>query len=199
MRYEIWLLIPLAAVFIASLLLHMNYLKNLDNKLRNMAGCSYDLDSLKKALQIGQGSNFSTIMLSTWCFFFVSFSVLYFLTPTIFPELNYFRLSQLASQWWGIMIFGMAISAIVGAFSFFMPEYSFPWIYQYYEISRTRKNIMATWIFILLLICVSLSLYLAVIYPDINYSIWNMAYAALFASLILLILPLMSANLEGKI
>jgi hypothetical protein len=199
MRYEIWLLILLLGVFFSSALFHRAHLKRADNKLRNTAGCSYDLDLLKKALQINQGSNFNTIMLSIWSLFFVSFSLLYFLTPTIFPRWNYFRLALFASSWWGLILFGMAVAAIIGAFASFMPRFSLPWIYQYYVISRTIKIVMAHWIPILLLICISLSFYLATIYPDVNYSAWNIAYAALFGSLILLMLPIISGSMEDKI
>lgn len=199
MRYEIWLLLPLLVVFLSSAIFHHLHLKSMDNKLRNTAGCSYDLDLLKKSLHINQGSNFNTIMLSIWSLFFVSFSLLYFLTPTIFPQWNYFRLALFASSWWGLMVFGVAIAAVIGAFASFMPRFSLPWIYQYYVISRTIKIAMAHWIPILLLICIFLSFYLATIYPDVNYSAWNLAYAALFGSMVLLMLPIIYGSMEDKV
>lgn len=197
MRYEIWLLIPLAAVFILGAFLHSNYLKSIDRKLRDTAGCSYDVGSLKKALQINQGSNFNTVLLSTWSLFFVSFAFLFFLTPTIFTHLNYFRLAQIASQWWGLMIFGGLVASLVGVFAFSMPRFSLPWIYRYYVISKETKNLMAHGTPILLFASISSSIYLAIIYPDVNYMVWNSAYIALLVSLVLLILPLL-ANIWSR-
>jgi hypothetical protein len=197
MRYEIWLLFPLATVFILGAFLHGNYLKSIDRKLRDTAGCSFDMGSLKKALQINQGSNFNTILLSTWSLFFVSFAFLFFLTPTIFSQWNYFRLAPIASQWWGLMIFGGLVATLVGVFAFSMPRIGLPWIYQYYVISKGTKNLMAHWTPILLLASISFSLYLAAIYPEVNYAAWNSAYIALLGSLVLLILPLL-ANTWSK-
>lgn len=192
MRYEIWLLIPLAVVFILGAFLHGKYLKNIDRKLRDTAGCSYDMGSLKKALQINQGANFNTILLSTWGLFFVSFAFLFFLTPTIFSKWNYFRLAPIASQWWGLMFFGGLVATLVGVFAFSMPRFGLPWVYKYYVISRGAKNLIAHWTPILLLTSISFSLYLAAIYPEVNYAVWNSAYIALLGSSVLLIYPLLA-------
>lgn len=196
MSNEISLLGLVAAIFLLGLILHSVYIKSLERKLRAKAGGNFDISSLRSALQVHQGSNFNTMMLAAWSLFFVSLAFLYFLTPTIFPEFNYFKFAQIASDWWGLAGFGVLIVIITLLLAFAIPNVSLPWTYRFYVIPRHLKKILTPVVPILLIISISSSLYLGTIYPSVDSFFWNMGYAAMLAAQLLLILPLFIGVLE---
>jgi hypothetical protein len=196
MSNEITLLGLVAAIFLLGLILHLAYLKGLEKKLRATAGGDFDMRSLKNALQVHQGSNFNTVMLAAWSLFFVALVFLYFLTPSIFPEFNYFKLAQIASDWWGLSGFGVLIIIITLGVAFAIPSLSLPWTYRFYVIPRNVKEILIPIVPALLIISIASSLYLGTIYPTVDFFFWNVGYVALLAAQLLLIFPLFFGIME---
>lgn len=196
MSNEMTLLGLVAAIFLLGMILHWAYLKRVEKKLRAKSGGDFDLRSLKNAMQIHQGSNFNTMMLAAWSLFFVALAFLYFLTPSIFPKANYFKLAQIASDWWGLSGFGVMIVFITLGLAFAVPSLSLPWTYRFYVISRNTKKILTPAVPILLIISITSSFYLGTIYPKVDSFFWSMGYAALLAAQLLLNLPLFIGIME---
>ncbi len=184
MRYEIGLLAVLAAVMLLGGLIHLAYLNRIRAKLGGVVSGKVEMSDLKKALQIHQGSNFNTLMLSSWSLFFVAFAFLYFLTPSIFQRWNYFQIPEAASYELGPIILGVSIILLSGLFTFSIPR-----IYGYYAIPKALKNVIIYLVPLLLLISISASIYLGTIFPVEDKSSWSLGYAALILSQVLLLLP----------
>ena len=196
MSDEVRLLGLVAAVFLVGAILHWVYLKSIEEKLRAKTGGDFDMRSLKNALQVRQGSNFNTVMLASWSLFFVALASLYFLTPTVFPKFNYFRLAQVASDWLGFAGFGILIIIIILFAASAIPSFSLPWTYRFYVIPRSAKRILTPAIPMLLIISIASSLYLGTIYPRLDSFSWNVGYAALLLAQLLLILPVLVGFME---
>jgi len=186
MRYEITLLLLLLGVLAAGLAMHRFYLKKMESKVRAASASDFDVKALMAVLRLQQGSNFNALAIASWSLFFVALVFLYFLTPDLFPSLNYFiGASGPASLDLGLLIFGLAIILLASMLAFLIPKG-----YRYYAISRSDKQMMVPLALLLLLISVAASSYLGTIYPETNEAAWNLGYIALFASLALLMLPL---------
>lgn len=186
MRYEITLLLLLLGVLAAGLAMHRFYLKKMESKVRAASSSDFDVKALMAVLRLQQGSNFNALAIASWSLFFVALVFLYFLTPDLFPSLNYFiGASGPASLDLGLLIFGLAIILLASGLAFLIPKG-----YRYYAISRSDKQMMVPLALLLLLISVAASSYLGTIYPETNEAAWNLGYIALFASLALLMLPL---------
>ena len=187
MRYELELLAILACIMLLGGLIHFAYLNRIRAKLNKKVDSKVEMDDLKKALQVSQGSNFNTLLISSWSLYFVALVFLYFLTPTIFERLNYFQIADVASSDFGIIILGTAVILLSGMFAF-----SVPGIYRYYTIPRALKNIIIYLVPLLLLISISVSIYLSTIYPIEDNNSWNLGYLTLVVSQVLLLLPVFS-------
>lgn len=192
MRHEIVLLALLLFILALGLSLHRVYLGRIKARVMETAGSDFGEEDLKSILRMPQGSNFNTAMLSCWSLYFVALVFLYFLTPQIFPSWNYFRLSTVASSYFGPIILASGTVVITGAAAFNIPK-----IYRYYEIGKDQKEMMVILVPVLLLISLACSLYTGIIYPDTNISFWNLGYAALFLGQMLLLLPVFSGFAGG--
>ncbi|NPV61727.1 MAG: hypothetical protein HPY61_03690 [Methanotrichaceae archaeon] len=192
MRHEIILLALLLFILALGLSLHRVYLGRIKARVMETAGSDFGEEDLKSILHMPQGSNFNTAMLSCWSLYFVALVFLYFLTPQIFPSWNYFRLSTVASSYFGPIILASGTVVITGAAAFNIPK-----IYRYYEIGKDQKEMMVILVPVLLLISLACSLYTGIIYPDTNISFWNLGYAALFLGQMLLLLPVFSGFAGG--
>lgn len=192
MRHEIILLALLLFILALGLSLHRVYLGRIKARVMETAGSDFGEEDLKSILRMPQGSNFNTAMLSCWSLYFVALVFLYFLTPQIFPSWNYFRLSTVASSYFGPIILASGTVVITGAAAFNIPK-----IYRYYEIGKDQKEMMVILVPVLLLISLACSLYTGIIYPDTNISFWNLGYAALFLGQMLLLLPVFSGFAGG--
>jgi hypothetical protein len=190
-RYEISLLILLLLIMLVGIISHQAYLWRIRNNIRKTSlDRAFQEKDMKRALQIPQGSNFNTVMLFSWNLFLVSLIFLYFLTPEIFQNWNYFQIPKMASGGFGLAFMG-AMILIPGFFlSLLIPQ-----IYGYYLISRWLKE-LNLFTPILLIVSLFCSVNLATIYPMIDSSVWNAGYAALFASLLILILPIVVGFVE---
>jgi hypothetical protein len=190
-RYEISLLILLALVAITGQLFHSTYISRIAKHVRKTTVEHFSRKDLVSALHISQGSNFNTVMIFSWCLFLVAFVFLYFLTPTIFPEWNYFRFSKVASFSLGPAIFGIAIVMILG----FIVSVHVPRAYSSYLISNNLKkiNLLTPLLLIGSILC---SVYLGTIYPAVSSSYWNAGYVAIFLSLVLLLSPIIMGFFE---
>jgi hypothetical protein len=191
LRYEISLLILLALVAIIGQLFHTLYISRISQHVKKTTDESFSRNELVGALHTSQGSNFNTVMIFSWCLFLVAFGFLYFLTPTIFPEWNYFRFSQVASYSLGPAMFGAVIVLVFG----FLVSVHVPRAYSSYLISNDLKkiNLIAPLFLIGSILC---SVYLGTIYPAVSSTYWNVGYAAIFLSLILLLLPIILGFFE---
>jgi hypothetical protein len=186
MRYEISLLLLLLGVLAAGLAMHWFYLKRMEMKVRAASVSDFDVKALKAALRLQQGSNFNALAIASWSLFFVGLIFLYFLTPDLFPSVNYFsRASAPASLDLGLLIFGLAIILVTSMLAVLIPKG-----YRYYAISRSSKQLMVPLVLLLLLVSIGASSFLGTIYPETNESAWKLGYIALLASLALLMLPI---------
>lgn len=190
-RQEISLLILMIFVMLIGGIFHQAYLQRVQAVVKKTADSDFDRRDLMKALHISQGSNFNALMIFSWSLFFVALIFLYFLTPDIFPDKNYFLFPKMASESYGLAVFGVALIFIPGLLiSLIVPR-----VYSYYLVSRWLKNLN---LFTPLLLIVSLfcSANLATIYPQVNELIWNLGYATLLISLVLLLLPIIIGFVE---
>lgn len=185
-RYEISLLIPLAAVMLLGIASHQLYLWRIKNNVRRTSpDRTFQEKDMRRALQIPQGSNFNTVALFSWNLLLVALIFLYLLTPEIFPEWNYFQLSQAASKNYGLALLGVIVVLIPG----FVMSLHLPKVYGYYLISRWLKelNLLTP---VLLIVSIFCSVNLATIYPQIDGFVWIVGYATLFAALVLMLAPI---------
>jgi CBS domain containing-hemolysin-like protein len=188
---RILLLIVLAAILAIGLLAHMHYFVRITNHIKRTSDRAFQKEDLKIALRIHQGSNFNTVMLFSWCLFVVAIAFLYFLTPEIFPNWNYFSFPKVASDSFGLAYFAAALIILPGILiGIFIPKG-----YKYYQISRPLKQ--ATLIApLLLLVSISSSIYLGTIYPLTDKSFWYLGYASLILALIVMLSPIGKGYLE---
>jgi len=151
------------------------------------------MNALMNALQLRQGSNFNTLVLMSWSLLFVAFVFLFFLTPSVFQNWNYFdMLPRIASGGAGLLTLGLAVVAIPGIGAF-----SVPLMYRYYAISRRTKR----WMILMpipLTVSLMLSAYLATIYPATNMMYWMLSGLLLLGSEIMLLLPFIEGLVEGS-
>jgi hypothetical protein len=185
------LLILLVAIMIVGLLAHMHYFVRITNHIKRTSDRAFQQEDLKIALRIHQGSNFNTMMLFSWCLFVVAMAFLYFLTPEIFPNWNYFSFPQVASDSFGLAYFGAALIILPGILiAVFVPKG-----YQYYQISRQLKQVTLS-VPIILLASICCSIYLGTIYPATDKSLWYLGFAALATALIIMLAPIGKGYLE---
>jgi hypothetical protein len=153
--------------------------------VRKTADSAFDRKALLRSLHISQGSNFNTLMILSWSLFLAALTFLYFLTPNIFPDRNYFLFPQMASGSYGLAVFGIAVVLVPGL----LIALIVPRVYSYYLISRWLKNLnLLTPLFLIVsLLC---SINLATVYPLVDRFAWNLGYGALLVSLIFLLLPI---------
>jgi hypothetical protein len=185
------LLIILAAILVIGLLAHMHYFVRITNHIKRTSDRAFQQEDLKIALRIHQGSNFNVVMLFSWCLLVVAAAFLYFLTPEIFPNWNYFSFPQVASDSFGLAYFGAALIVLPGILiAIFIPKG-----YEYYPISRHLKQ-ATLFVPLFLLASISCSIYLGTIYPVTDKSFWYLGYANLIAALIIMLSPIGKGYLE---
>jgi hypothetical protein len=192
MMYEIELLALPAGIMLLAIFRHFAYLYRIKSRLSMTVDSNIGMDDLKAVLRMPQGSNFNTLMLSSWSLFFVALVFLYFLTPTIFPRLNYFQIPAVASLKFGLIILGASVMVLTGLLAFGITR-----IYGYYTISGGVKTVIIYLAPLLLIVSISTSIYLATIYPLTNNNSWNLGFLTLVTSQILLLLPVFSGFMEG--
>lgn len=191
MKYEVILLIVLAIVMLFGLLAHFAYLQRIKAKLAITAGNSFKMKDLKRVLQIRQGSNYNTLVLSSWSLFFVALVFLYFLTPRVFPSWNFFNFPKIASSELGFFILALIVIIVTGVIAF-----SVPLSYRYYTFSKFLKNITIYGVPLVLLVSLVSSSYLATIFPLTSSIAWNLGFVTLAVAEILLLLPVFSGFAE---
>ena len=191
MKYEVILLIVLAIVMLFGLLAHFAYLQRIKAKLATTAKSSFRMKELKRALQVRQGSNYNTLVLSSWSLFFVALVFLYFLTPRVFPSWNFFNFPKVASNELGFFILALIVIIVTSFIAF-----SVPLNYRYYTFSKSLKNLTIYGVPLILLVSLISSSYLATIFPLTSNFAWNLGFVALAAAEILLLLPMFNGFLE---
>lgn len=184
-RYEISLLILIIITMLIGGICHQAYLWRVQAIVRKTADSAFDRRALLKSLHISQGSNFNTLMILSWSLFLAALIFLYFLTPDIFPDRNYFLFPQMASGSYGLAVFGVAVVLVPGL----LIALIVPKVYSYYLISRWLKNLnLLTPLFLIASLFCSINL--ATVYPMADGFVWNLGYGALLVSLVLLLLPI---------
>jgi hypothetical protein len=188
---KIILLVFLAVVLIVGFFAHRHYFSRITNHIKRTSDRAFLPEDLKIALRIHQGSNFNTVMLFSWCLLVVAIAFLYFLTPEIFPNWNYFSFPQVASDSFGLAYFGGALIILLGTLiAIFIPK-----AYEYYQISRQLKQVTLS-VPLFLLASISCSIYLGTIYPATDQFFWYLGYAALAVALVIMLYPMGTGYLE---
>lgn len=189
--YELPLLIILIAVIVIGYLFHAFYLSRITRHVNRTTDERFSRKDLINALRISQGSNFNTVMIFSWCLFIVAFAFLYFLTPKVFPQWNFFKFTQVASDSFGLAIFGDFVIMFIGIFV----SIRFPRAYSSYLIPYNLKELNLLTPFVLIGSIMS-SVHLATIYPGTSPEYWIIGYVALLLSLILLLSPIIKGLVE---
>lgn len=185
MRFEFLLLGLILAFMGLAIVMHKIYLDRIYSQVRETTDSDFKMADLLTHLKLPQGSNFNTIMLASWLLFFVGTAYLFFQTPSIFQDANYFqKATWIASEWYGMIIFGWGIMALTCILAFAVPK-----IYGYYIIHIMIKKMMTVLAPILLIVSLLISIYLGTIYPKTNEMFWFCGYFSLLATLILLLSP----------
>jgi len=189
--FEAYMLICLVAILILGGALHVMYLKMIESMVKRTEESDFNLEDLMRSMHISQGSNFNIMMILSWSLLLVALAFLYLLTPSIFPEWNYFKIPRVASLDWGFAIFGAAALIPGALISIFVPK-----VYSYYQIHKRLKAIAAA-IPALLLGSIICSVHLGTIYPASDQFYWNLGYSMLAAAAVLMILPISIGFLEA--
>ncbi len=190
--FEAYMLIWLVAVLLLGGTLHFMYLKIIESKVRRTEDSDFNFEDLMRSMHISQGSNFNIMMILSWSLLVVALASLYFLTPSIFPEWNYFKIPRVASWDWGFALFGAAALIPGAIISIFVPR-----VYSYYQIHKRLKAIAAA-IPALLLGSIICSIHIGTIYPARDPFFWNLGYSMLAAAVILMIMPISIGFLEVR-
>lgn len=189
--YEILLIILLMAIMVLGYRSHIVYISRIARHVKETTNEGFSRKDLVNALRISQGSNFNIVMIFSWCLFIVALAFLCFLTPTVFPEWNFFKFSQFSSGDFGLAVFGVAVLLIFGIFI----SIHIPRSYSCYLIPHNSKAIyLLTPIF--LIGSIMSSIHLATIYPQRSIEYWIIGYAGILLSLILLISPIIKGLRE---
>lgn len=189
--YEVPLFIFLTAVMAIGYIFHAFYLSRITGHVNKTTDERFSRKDLINALHISQGSNFNIFMIFSWCLFVVSFAFLYFLTPTVFPQWNFFKFTQVASDSFGLAIFGGVVMLFIGIFvSIHVPR-----AYSSYLIPNNLKKLNLLTPLVLIASIMS-SVHLATIYPGTSQEYWIIGYVAILLSLILLLLPIIKGLVE---
>jgi hypothetical protein len=191
MRYEISLLIAIIILMVSAILMHTAYLQRIRVNLVKTSESAFKMKDLKQAMKIPQGSNYNTLVISSWSLYFVALIFLYFLTPRVFPNFNFFNYPKVASNEIGLLILAVVVIAITVILASAIPQ-----SYSYYTFSKNLKNLTIYSVPILLLISLLSSSYLATIFPLASDMAWNLGFVTLTAALIVLILPIISGFVE---
>lgn len=190
----ILLLAIMALVMVAAIGAHFFVvLRRIDGLVKKTSDRDFDIEALKRSLSLRQGSNFNTLVLSAWALFFVAFFFLYFLTPSVFPAWNYFKLlPNYASSDIGLFLMGLSVVVLLGIGAF-----SIPFLYRYYSISHETKRLMI-YSPVMIIVSMALASYLGTIFPETNDLYWYIAYLFLLVAEVTLFLPIFRAVLEGS-
>lgn len=193
MKIEVILLGLILGFICLALVLHKIYLSRIYSRVRETTEGDFKMEDLLAHLELPQGSNFNTIMFASWLLFFVGAAYLFFQTPSIFQDMNYFRKATwIASAWYGMIIFGWGVMALGFSLAFGLTK-----IYKYYIIHPRVKKMMAFLAPLLLTISILISIYMGSIYPATSEMVWFGGYFALLAPMILLLSPVFLNLKEG--
>ncbi|MFB3766153.1 MAG: hypothetical protein ACE14P_13035 [Methanotrichaceae archaeon] len=188
---EMILLLLIVAIIILGLIFHHHYFVRVTTHVKDTSDKSFLEKDLRAALRVPQGPNFYTVMIFSWSIFLIAFALQFFLTPNILSAWSFFEFPQLASDNLGLAYFGIAIVIIPGLLvALFIPR-----CYSYCLIPGHLKQmtLMAPAFSLISILC---SVYLGTIYPEINSVYWYLGYIALFASLVVMLAPIVMAYIE---
>ncbi len=155
-------LVLFVVLLVGGAFLHRLNLVRTYNRLLSVSGGGVSKEKVEEALFTPQGSNFNAAAISAWMLLFVALAYFYFLTPRVFPDLNYFLVADLASGPLGLFIFGlmvMLVTGLVGVASLGLMKF-----YGFYDMSREMKAAIMLTVPVLM-VSISLSVYLGTLYP----------------------------------
>lgn len=150
------------------------------------------LEELKRKMFIQQGSRFNAAAVTSWILLLLALAYFFFLTPDIFPRLNYFQIPSLASGPLGFAIFGIFILAFSLSVAVFVPKE----LYGYYDISkRIKVAIMLT--VPLLAVSIILSIQQGTIFPQVDMASRYLAFILIIGSEAMLLSPVYIGPWKG--
>lgn len=186
MRYEIVLFVMAVLLLVIVSLLYLVYLKKLYAKLYKLKKMDF---SLKQLYEMGcqpQGSNFTTAAIASWALFFVCMGYLFFLTPELFENMSFLRISGIASSILGFWLFSLGVAAITILLTAAIPR-----MYFFFEVPVIFKMMISFAVPILLIGSLISSAYLGTIYPAQDHFWWNRSYILMITGEIALLLPIL--------
>ncbi len=191
------LMTVIAAVF------HALNVKRTHRKVSELEEKSIKSEKLYKELSTPQGANFSAVATVAWLLALVAFVYLYFFTPDVFPEVNYFQVPEMASSPLGFAAVGLLLSvlmtaAVIGTDK--LPDscrcYRFLELYNFYVIDKNTKRLFVLTI-PALWASIWYSAYLGTTYPNGSSTVGLVALVLFVASLAVLISPIYREFLGG--
>jgi len=180
--------------------LHISNINRIHKKVERLSGSSVSKEDLLKALSIPQGSNFNSLAMTAWMLLFVAIAYLYFLTPAVFPQVNYFQVPLMASNPFGFLVFGLLVAGLIALVmigSRRLPkDLWLSEVYSFYNLSGRTKALIALSIPVLWLSIAS-SAYAGTQYPQVSDHIMTASFLLLIIPLAILLMPIYRETWEG--
>jgi hypothetical protein len=171
MRYEMVLFVMAVLLLVIVSLLYLVYMKRLCSRLFKLKKKDFKLRELYEMGCQPQGSNFTTAAIASWALFFVCMGYLFFLTPELFENFSFLRISGLASSVLGFWLFSLGIMVVT-----ILLTASIPRMYVFFEVPLRFKMMISFAVPIFLIGSLISSAYLGTIYPTQDPFLWNLSY-----------------------
>lgn len=186
MRYEMVLFVIAVLLLVIVSLFYLVYLKKLYSKLYKLRNKDFKLNELYEMGCQPQGSNFTTAAIASWALFFVCMGYLFFLTPELFENYSFLRISGLASSMLGFWFFSLSITVITILLTAAITR-----MYFFFEIPLRFKMMISFVVPIFLIGSLISSAYLGTIYPSQDLFWWNLSYILMIGGETGLLLPIL--------
>jgi hypothetical protein len=186
MRYEMVLFVMAALLLVFVSILYLVYLRKLYSRLYKLKKKEFKFRELYEMGWQPQGSNFTTAAIASWALFFICMGYLFFLTPELFDNISFLRISGLASSMLGFWLFSLGIMVITILLTAAIPR-----MYGFFEIPLRFKTVISFAVPILLIGSLISSAYLGTIYPAQNHLWWNLSYLLMIGGETTLLLPIL--------
>lgn len=197
--------ILILVILLSGFIAHTLNMRRIYSRVKDLKVPNVTRDGLFNELLVPQGSNFNTLAIVAWMLLIVAIAYFYFLTPAIFPNINYFTLApEYATYWMGFAFFGLFIAGVIGliiAATIKLPDslgcYRIGELYGFYTLDKNIKRAIAITI-IPLCLSIGITAAMGTVYPD-GWWVWMLlAFIFLSVSLIILLYPIFTEWLEGR-
>jgi hypothetical protein len=192
MSHELAGLALFIVILLAGFIMHS---RNLNKAYEEFQGLCKNVNrpELFQKLSRPQGTNFTALIIATWMLVIAALFYLFFFEPITGIPINYFSLITLFSgpvPGLEIIMPGMLILLVFGLVTAAIARFR-QWPYGFYSMSRRWMSCIYIPI-VLLFISIMISIYLGIIYPETQESLWWLALLLLIASEAFLLLPFIS-------